>query len=218
MSRATAVVPEIDDGYENKEGAVGENAAAGAFTTDDVDYSEYESKTSLMRQAGVNEKPQDDDAFDLAHHASSSTSSTGFAAPPQQEDPREASRAAFLEQYGVEAVANLSKQELRELEEAHEQNKMRSVGGEHTYNEKWLEENPSYVAGLLEKKEVEGVERNLVGYQVAAGDTTQVTSTQKRKHQITFLAAKARSAQGEVSAAIASGHGIRAEASKKYGW
>ena len=95
---------------------------------------------------------------------------------------------------------------------------VQTVDSSEIYNENWLDGNPSYMVELLDKAQTEQADRNLVGYQVEAGSTKQVTTTQKRKHQITYVAAKARAEQQALNAAIGSGASIRQEAGAKYGW
>ncbi|CAD7930075.1 unnamed protein product [Amoebophrya sp. A25] len=185
------------------------------FTTKEIDYSKYAKPSGSSSAAGSDSVA----APDLSNAATSS--SAGVLEGNLYVDPAKL-KAEFLAQYG--GAENLSKQELRDLEEAFEMQQrggaVKTLDASELYNEKWLESNPAYMVELLEKRDSERANdaNSLVGYQVQAGSTTQVTSTQKRKHQITYLAAKARATQQEVSAAFGSGHSVRNEAGQKYGW
>jgi len=96
--------------------------------------------------------------------------------------------------------------------------KMREISSAHNFDQGWAQRNPGYMATLQQKEDQAKTESSLVGHMVEAGSTEQVTHTQKRKHQITYLAASAKMKHAELSAAQAHGHAIKKEAGAKYGW
>jgi len=95
---------------------------------------------------------------------------------------------------------------------------VKEISGSHNYDDKWAERNPGYLAALREREDLARTEKGIVGYTVEAGSTTTVTATQKKKHQITFLAANARVKQNEIATQLQNSHSIRKEAGTKYGW
>ncbi|CAD7923545.1 unnamed protein product [Amoebophrya sp. A120] len=217
-----------DDGVD----AGNNNAESGlAFTTNDVDYgggfvdstagSNKATGTSTTSAGGDKAKPTpvSIDNWDSDEEEQQIQQAQKQNPVLQSELQKQQAKDAFLAQYG--GANALSKQDLKDLSEAFESQQLNTLASTELFNEKWLEQNPSYMASLHEKADranAQTQDEAIVGFQVEAGSTTQVTQKQKQKHQITYLAAMARSAQGEINAQLSAGRGIRQEAGSKYGW
>ena len=95
---------------------------------------------------------------------------------------------------------------------------IKEISSSHNYDSSWETNNPGYLAGLVEKEQNARTEKSMVGFQVEAGSTDQVTSNQRRKHQITWQAAQAKIKQSELAHNVSSASSIKHESKAKYGW
>lgn len=83
-------------------------------------------------------------------------------------------------------------------------------------------DNQNYLVYLRDKdkdvKKSMQSDHKMMSIHVQQGSTDTVTQLQKRKHQITFLAANAKENKKQTSHTILTGKEIKKQASNKYGW
>lgn len=218
---------------EFRAGLIGKSGGAeneNLFTAEDLDYSDFGNPgsssgggTSMI--AGTT--PDDLSGGDPAGRSSgqpvpSAQPSSSTRVPPSGgarslHNPQ-SSKASFLQQ--LKQSGSVSKTELKELEAAAgDDDDFKSLRSDQMHDQNWLEQNPEYLAGLLEKKDTaRDMNKLQIGHQVDAGSTSQVTKMAQRKHQITYLAAQAKVQENAINSQIGQGASVRKEAGQKYGW